>query len=94
MHGHTSEEISNPLQVDLHIGHLDHVLYVRIALNNGLEYLLRYSWYNALEFLIVDIGTLKEGVLDPSAQSKSQASTIMVNVFPLPVCPYAKQVPL
>ena len=95
----TRKEIANPLEVDLHVRHLDKVLKAWVRVNDGGEDLFCNSRNNATQVVVVDIRTLHKGnsfhlSMNFFHEGTQKPRTIIVNVFPEPVCPYAKTVPL
>ena len=54
----TCKEITNPFQVNLHVGDLNQVLEVGITLDDGLEYLFCNSGDDTLEVVVINVGTL------------------------------------
>lgn len=69
---------------------------MRVTLDDRLEYLLCDTRDNSLQLVIVNVCALHRNVYHEfRIRVKGLAArTIMVNVFPLPVCPYANTVPL
>jgi hypothetical protein len=55
----TSKQISDLLEVDLHVGYFNQVLQVWVRLDDGLENLLCYTWDYTLQFIVVDVGALR-----------------------------------
>jgi hypothetical protein len=88
----TRKEISDLLEIDFHVGDLYEVLQVSVAFDNGLENLFCYPRDDTLEFARVDIGALTK--IEELFARETRPRTIIVNVLPLPVWPYANTVPL
>ena len=91
----TIQEISNSFHVDFHITDANGVLHIRWTLEDTGKYLFDNPRYHTLEILIVNIRSLPPKYTKSACpRTVGKSSTIIVKVFPLPVCPYANTVPL
>lgn len=81
----TRKKVSNSLQIDFHVRDFDKILQMRVAFNNRLEDLFRYSRNDSFEIQRVDVRSL--GINEAPALNNRdyKLPTIIVKVFPLPV---------
>jgi hypothetical protein len=59
--GLTRKQISNSLQINLHIRYFDEILEMRVTLHDGLEYLLCYPGDNTFQLVRIDVCALEPG---------------------------------